>query len=125
MKIIESLQKVTAGWYLARIVAVVRKKTCKGELEFLRCRIISNKNSVAGQEIDFLLPDRVKRGSHFHRFLVSVLGSLDVGEDVNPGKLVNRTAAIRVKRVRKGKRSYSNVVAISPPKEKEVTVVRE
>ena len=119
MKIIESAQGVAAGWYLALIVAVVWKETRKGELSFLRCRITSGKDSVKGREVDYLVPRYVKEGTHFHRFLVSVLGSVDVGKDVDPQVLVDRAVAIRVARVRKGKHEYCNIVAVSLPGEVE------
>ena len=119
MRIIESVQEVAAGWYLALIVAVVWKETRKGRLSFIRCRITSGKDSVKGREVDYLVPRYVKKGTHFHRFLVSVLGSVDgetdVGKDVDPQVLVDRAVDIRVARVRKGKRKFCNVVAISPP----------
>jgi len=121
MKIIRLAQEVAAGWYLALIVAVVPKDTCKGTLSFLRCRITSGK--YEGREVDFLVPPSVKIGTHFDRFLVSVLGSLGARNDVDLEALVNRAVAIRVKRVRKGKRSYCNVVAISPPEREGETEV--
>ena len=113
MNIIRSLREVAEGWFTALVVAVDVKDTRKGKLPFLRCRITSGK--YKGREVDFLVPQSVKEGTHFDRLLVSVFGSLGVRNDVDLDVLVNRAVAIRVKRVRRGKRSYSNVVAISPP----------
>ena len=123
MEIIRLAQEVAEGWYLANVVNVVEKATRKGKLSFLRCRITAGKDSVKGREVDFLVPRCVKQNTHFERFLTSVLGSLGAQSDVDLNVLVNRAVAIRVKRVRKGKRSYCNVVAISPPEREEETGV--
>ena len=106
---------VADGWYSAIVSAAIWKETRKGRLPFLRCRIASGKDSVNGREIDFLVPPVVAENSHFHRFLSSVLGSLDVEKDVDPKVLVGQAVAIRVKRVRRQKREYTNIVAISRP----------
>ncbi len=121
MKIIRLAQEVAEGWYPAHILAGESRKTRKGKLSFLRCRITSGK--YEGREVSFLIPPVVKEGTHFDRFLVSVLGSLGVWNDVDLQVLVNKAVAIRVARVRKGKRSYCNVVAISPPEREEETEV--
>lgn len=117
MKIIRSLKEVTEGWYLALIVAIVMKSTRRGELQFLRCRIISGEDSVRGREIDFLVPQVVDEGSHFYRFLVSAYGAVKDEVDVDLQALVNRAVAIRVKKVRRKKQEYLNVVAIAPPEQ--------
>lgn len=121
MNIIRLAQEVATGWYPALIVAVELRDTRMGKLSFLRCRITSGKHK--GREISFLVPRRVKEGTHFDRFLVSVLGSLGFRNDVDLEVLVNRAVAIRVKRVRRRKREYTNVVAIAPPEREKETGV--
>jgi len=113
MKIIAA--PVAEGWYQALIVAFEKKDTRKGVIPFLRCRITSGKDNVKGREVSFVVPPFVKEGTHFHRFLVSALGAVDAGKDMDPRALVNKVAAIRVKKVRRRKREYANVVAIAPP----------
>lgn len=113
MKVIAA--PVAEGWYQALVVAFEKRSTRRGVIPFLRCRITSGKDNVKGREVSFIVPRIVNEGTHFHRFLVAVLGSLDVEKDVDPQALVGQAVAIRVAHVRKGKRKFCNVVAVSPP----------
>ncbi len=63
----------------------------------------------------------LREGRHFDRFLVSVFGSLGVRNDIDLEVLVNRAVAIRVKKVRRRKREFVNVVEIGPPEREEET----
>ena len=110
---------VAEGWHQAVATAVVNRQTQQGELEFLLCRITSP-GKDKDREVSFLVPRYVGKGTYFHRLLVSILGSsLGVGKDVDPKILVNKAVAIRVARVRKGKRTYANVVALALPETSE------
>lgn len=107
---------VAQGKHSAIILAVITRNTRKGELTFLRCRIPSRWVGE-GQEVDYLLPRHVKVGTHFHRFLVLVLGSLEIGEVVDPQRLVGKACIVHVKHVSKRGRVYANAVSVAPQDE--------
>ena len=95
---------------------VLEKRTRKGRLKFLPCRIASGKDK--GCTVEYLLPDSVKRNSAFFRFLISILGQLDDDEDVDPQRLAGRKVVVTVKHIQRHGRVYANVVALKVPGEK-------
>jgi hypothetical protein len=100
--------------YSAVIESVVQKQTRKGKLKFLRCRVASP-GDYKGREVDYLIPRFVPKKSSFHQFLVSVLGPLEVGMEVDPERLVGEACVIDVKHVTRKGRAYANVAMVSAP----------
>ena len=115
MKIVAAHEKVpvSEGAHPAVISAVFRKRTGKGRFGFLKCSVTEGKDK--GREVDYLIPAGVEIGSPFHRFIASVLGSLEIGQDIDPERLVGQACSIRVKHVRRRGRKFANVDAILPP----------
>ena len=117
MKIVRSRKEglVAEGDHRAVIEERLRKKTRKGRLEFLRCRITAGR--YEGWELDYLVPEYVKTSSALYAFLASTLGAPDAEEDVDAGLLVGKACVVEVKHVVSNGRTYANIVDISPPAE--------
>ncbi len=104
---------VSEGAHPAVISAAPRKRTRKGRLSFLTLSVTEGKDK--GREVDYLPPQGIVIGSSFHRFLASVLGALEIGQDIDSKQLVGQSCSIRVKHVRRRGRKFANVDAILPP----------
>ena len=109
MKVISGQKGLVAeGVYQAVIEALIQK----GRWRFWRCRIAAGE--AEGRDLDYLIPKYVPSDSPTHAFLVSVLGSLEVGEDVDPKLVVGEACLVRVKHIHKERRVFANVIAVSP-----------
>lgn len=80
--VVAVLHKHVSSW-------IKEKLTCP----FLRCRITAGRDE--GREVDFAVPSEAPTEQSFHAFLASALHSAEVGEDIEPERLIGAPCAIR------------------------------